>query len=119
LKKRNPSFQQTPSLDFFRHRPEIQEYYQSRKSRACRHFRSPASGLLIICTGRLTKTIDEIQAQEKEYTGTFQLGATHTFLRFGNKKLTRLSIIPTSQMKISSITAKTFIGDIKQLPPQH
>jgi tRNA pseudouridine55 synthase len=35
-----------------------------------------ADGLLILCTGRFTKKIDEYQAQEKEYTGTFRLGAT-------------------------------------------
>ena len=35
-----------------------------------------ASGLLIVCTGKFTKTINEIQAQEKEYTGTFFIGAT-------------------------------------------
>jgi tRNA pseudouridine55 synthase len=35
-----------------------------------------ATGLLIICTGKLTKQIDTFQAQEKEYTGTMNLGAT-------------------------------------------
>ncbi len=35
-----------------------------------------ASGLLIVCTGKYTKKIDEFQAQEKEYTATFTLGAT-------------------------------------------
>src|SRR2546428_5062199 len=35
-----------------------------------------ATGLLILCTGKLTKKIDEYQAQEKEYTGTMILGAT-------------------------------------------
>ena len=35
-----------------------------------------ATGLLILCTGRKTKEIDLIQAQEKEYTGTFRLGET-------------------------------------------
>jgi tRNA pseudouridine55 synthase len=35
-----------------------------------------ATGLLIICTGKLTKRIDEYQGMEKEYTGTFRLGAT-------------------------------------------
>lgn len=35
-----------------------------------------ATGLLIICTGKSTKTISEIQGQIKEYTGTFVLGAT-------------------------------------------
>jgi tRNA pseudouridine55 synthase len=35
-----------------------------------------ATGLLIICTGKMTKKISELQAQSKEYTGTFRLGAT-------------------------------------------
>ena len=35
-----------------------------------------ATGLLIICTGKFTKRIEEFQAQEKEYTGTFYIGAT-------------------------------------------
>ncbi len=35
-----------------------------------------ASGLLILCTGKMTKQIDNYQAQEKEYTGIITLGAT-------------------------------------------
>jgi tRNA pseudouridine55 synthase len=35
-----------------------------------------ATGLLILCTGKFTKRIEEIQAQEKEYTGTFTIGQT-------------------------------------------
>ena len=35
-----------------------------------------ATGLLILCTGKMTKQIDTYQAQEKEYTGTFTIGAT-------------------------------------------
>jgi len=35
-----------------------------------------ATGLLILCTGKFTKRIDEFQGREKEYTGTFRLGAT-------------------------------------------
>ncbi len=35
-----------------------------------------ATGLLIVCTGKFTKRIEEFQAQEKEYTGTFMLGST-------------------------------------------
>src|ERR1700741_1056886 len=35
-----------------------------------------ATGLLIICTGKMTKQIDTFQAEEKEYTGTMTLGAT-------------------------------------------
>ena len=35
-----------------------------------------ATGLLIICTGKFTKKIEEFQSQTKEYTGTFTIGAT-------------------------------------------
>ena len=35
-----------------------------------------ATGLLIVCTGKFTKRITEIQGQAKEYTGTFTVGAT-------------------------------------------
>ena len=35
-----------------------------------------ATGLLLICTGKFTKTINELMGQEKEYTGTITLGAT-------------------------------------------
>jgi len=35
-----------------------------------------ATGLLIVCTGKFTKSISEIQGQAKEYTGTFHIGAT-------------------------------------------
>src|ERR1700730_8166671 len=35
-----------------------------------------ATGLLIVCTGKFTKRINEFMSQEKEYTGTFTLGAT-------------------------------------------
>lgn len=75
-----------------------------------------ASGLLIICTGKLTKQIDSYQAEEKEYTGTFTLGATtpsydmetepdETFILSG---LTHQSIIQN---------ALHFIGEIDQYPP--
>ena len=39
-----------------------------------------ATGLLIICTGKFTKKIPELQGQVKEYTGTFTLGGHNTFL---------------------------------------
>ncbi|MCD4683934.1 MAG: tRNA pseudouridine(55) synthase, partial [Bacteroidales bacterium] len=35
-----------------------------------------ATGLLIVCTGKFTKRINEFQGMEKEYTGTFFIGAT-------------------------------------------
>ena len=44
-----------------------------------------ATGLLIICTGKFTKKINEYMAQEKEYTGTITLGAVTPTYRFGKR----------------------------------
>ena len=75
-----------------------------------------ATGLLIVCTGKFTKKINEYMAQEKEYTGTIILGAvTPTY---------DLESEPEQQKDISSINesmlhdaTKKFVGDIEQLPP--
>lgn len=76
-----------------------------------------ATGLLIICTGKFTKKINEFMAQEKEYTGTIMLGAvTPTF---------DLESQPEQQKDISFLTDEMiyaatilFKGDIEQLPPK-
>ena len=77
-----------------------------------------ATGLLIVCTGKFTKKINEYMAQEKEYTGTFTLGATTPTYDLesdpGNFK--DVSLI-TNEM-ILNIT-KQFIGEILQVPPAH
>ena len=75
-----------------------------------------ATGLLIVCTGKKTKTINDLMGMEKEYTGTFLLGSTtpcydleksvdHTF--------------PTEHITTENIleTAKFFIGVQQQVPP--
>lgn len=75
-----------------------------------------ATGLLIICTGKFTKKINEYQGLPKEYTGSIQLGATtpsydleteinHTF--------------PTKHItdKLIRETTPQFIGEIQQKPP--
>ena len=75
-----------------------------------------ATGLLIICTGKMTKQINTFQGQDKTYTGTIVLGSTtpsydleseidHTF--------------PTAHISEELIhtTTKEFIGDIDQFPP--
>ncbi len=75
-----------------------------------------ATGLLILCTGKSTKTIDEIQAQEKEYIGSFYLGAT----RPSHDKETDINetfdITHISEQQIHDC-ALTFIGVQKQIPP--
>ena len=77
-----------------------------------------ATGLLICCTGKMTKKINEYQAQEKEYTGTFTLGATTpTF----DKESAPENFKDTSHIDEAAILAATqpFIGEIMQLPPIH
>jgi tRNA pseudouridine55 synthase len=77
-----------------------------------------ATGLLIICVGKMTKRIEEFMGQEKEYEGKFILGQT---------TVSHDLETPVSEQKnISHITAdiiyetsKMFVGDLLQLPPQH
>ena len=77
-----------------------------------------ASGLLIICTGKFTKRINEYMAREKEYTGTIILGAvTPTY---------DLESEPANQMDTSHLTpeiirnaTQAFTGEIMQVPPIH
>lgn len=75
-----------------------------------------ASGLLILCTGKFTKKIDTYQAQEKEYTGTFTLGATTPSYDLETEidQTFDLSEITSEQIREA---AKQFVGDIEQQPP--
>lgn len=75
-----------------------------------------ATGLLILCTGKLTKQIDTFQGQAKEYTGTFVLGSTTPSYDLETEIDTRY---PTEHITESLIkeTTKQFIGDIEQFPP--
>ncbi|MEP7280314.1 MAG: tRNA pseudouridine(55) synthase TruB [Bacteroidota bacterium] len=77
-----------------------------------------ATGLLIVCTGRFTKRINEYMAQEKEYTGTIILGATTpTFDREGEPEhIQDTSGITAAQVKQA---ATAFTGEIMQVPPMH
>ena len=75
-----------------------------------------ASGLLIICTGKLTKQIDTFQAEEKEYTGTFTLGATTPSYDMETEPDETFDISGLTQQKIRD-AALDFIGEIDQYPP--
>jgi tRNA pseudouridine55 synthase len=77
-----------------------------------------ATGLLIICTGRFTKKINEYMAQEKEYTGTITLGAvTPTYdLESEPQDFKPFEHITEADLQE---TALTFTGDILQTPPIH
>ncbi|MGZ4034841.1 MAG: tRNA pseudouridine(55) synthase TruB [Bacteroidia bacterium] len=75
-----------------------------------------ATGLLIVCTGKQTKNIESYQAQEKEYTGTFFLGATTPC--YDLEKPVDVHY-PTDHITDELIVASTkqFIGKIQQTPP--
>lgn len=77
-----------------------------------------ATGLLIVCTGKFTKKINEYMAQEKEYTGTITLGAvTPTYDRESEPE----NIQPLEGITDELIkeTTKVFTGEILQTPPIH
>lgn len=77
-----------------------------------------ATGLLIICTGRFTKKINEYMAQEKEYTGSFTLGSTTESYDLerepGNFKA--FEHLSEEEIRLATIP---FTGEILQVPPAH
>jgi tRNA pseudouridine55 synthase len=75
-----------------------------------------ASGLLIVCTGKFTKRIAELQGQAKEYTGTFFIGATTPSYDLETEID---QTFPTEHINESLIheTVKQFLGEIDQIPP--
>lgn len=75
-----------------------------------------ATGLLIICTGKFTKRITEIQAQAKEYIGTIVLGATTPSYDLETEVDATFSTEHISEALIME-TTKQFIGEIDQKPP--
>ena len=77
-----------------------------------------ATGLLIICTGKFTKRIDEIQSESKVYTGTLKLGSTTPTYDTESEED---QIFPTGHIteELLHPITKQFIGQIDQLPPAH
>jgi len=75
-----------------------------------------ASGLLIICTGKFTKRIEEFMGQTKEYTGTITLGATTPSYDLETEVDQTFAIDHISE-DIIKATTKQFIGEIDQYPP--
>ena len=75
-----------------------------------------ATGLLVVCTGKMTKQIDRFQGQIKEYTGTIVLGSTTPSYDLETEID---NTFPTSHLSTPLIkeTSNQFIGEIEQLPP--
>jgi tRNA pseudouridine55 synthase len=77
-----------------------------------------ATGLLIICTGKCTKQINDFMGMNKEYIGTLELGATTATYDLESEPENFKSITHLSIEQIKAATQK-FIGEIWQVPPQH
>jgi tRNA pseudouridine55 synthase len=77
-----------------------------------------ATGLLILCTGKFTKRINEYMSQEKEYTGTITLGATTpTYdLESEPENCKEYAAVTTGQLQA---VLQQFTGEILQVPPMH
>ena len=75
-----------------------------------------ASSLLLICTGKFTKRITELQGQVKEYTGTFYIGATTPSYDLETEVDATFDISHIDEALIHE-TTKQFLGEIDQKPP--
>ncbi|WP_298156492.1 tRNA pseudouridine(55) synthase TruB [Flavobacterium sp.] len=75
-----------------------------------------ATGLLIVCTGKFTKRISELQGQAKEYTGTFYIGATTPSYDLETEIDATFPISHIDDALVAETTTQ-FIGEIDQKPP--
>lgn len=77
-----------------------------------------ATGLLIVCAGKKTKSIETFMGQEKEYTGTFELGKTTESFDL-EKPLEEVA--DPSHLSLDQVKAAVaqLTGDILQIPPMH
>jgi len=77
-----------------------------------------ATGLLICCTGKMTKRITEYQKQEKEYTGIIRLGATTPTYDLESEPENFRPLDTLTEARVREATL-AFTGDIMQVPPAH
>jgi len=77
-----------------------------------------ATGVLILCTGKATKRIEEFQGHSKEYTAILQLGATTVSYDMEHEENEHFPTEHITRELINS-TLQQFIGDIEQVPPTY
>ncbi len=77
-----------------------------------------ATGLLVICTGKFTKKINEYMGMEKEYTGTFIVGATTSTYDLESAPENFMAYTHLTKEMIL-LAANDFTGEIMQVPPIH
>ena len=75
-----------------------------------------ATGLLILCTGKMTKSIEQYQAQKKEYTGDFTIGSVTDSYDLETEPQFKSNFSHITQADCENI-AKQFVGEITQTPP--
>lgn len=77
-----------------------------------------ATGLLIVCAGKMTKQIDSFMGQEKEYTGTFVIGSTTDSF---DLEQPIVPVADPSQIDLAQVkeAVAELTGDILQVPPMH
>lgn len=77
-----------------------------------------ATGLLIVCTGKMTKQIEGFMGLEKEYTGTFVIGQTTPSFDLETEVSEPKEINHVTEARLAE-AAKNLTGKISQLPPIH
>jgi tRNA pseudouridine55 synthase len=77
-----------------------------------------ATGLLIVCVGKMTKRIDEFMGLEKEYTGSFTLGQVTASFDLETPVEETRDIAHITEEMINEAT-RPFLGRVQQLPPAH
>lgn len=77
-----------------------------------------ATGLLIVCAGKMTKQIDSFMGQEKEYTGTFVIGATTDSFDLEQPVIAVADPSHITLEQVKTAVAE-LTGDILQVPPMH
>ena len=76
-----------------------------------------ATGLLIVCTGKFTKKINEYMSMEKEYTGSITLGATTPTFDLESEPENFMPYQHITIESVQQIINNQFTGEIKQIPP--
>src|SRR5579863_3717905 len=78
-----------------------------------------ATGLLIVCTGKFTKRVNEYMSQEKEYTGTVTLGAATPTYDLESEPVFIGDHGGVTSSRVNEVIAARFLGEILQVPPVH
>ena len=76
-----------------------------------------ATGVLIVCTGKMTKQIDELQAHVKEYVAEIALGATTPSFDLETEIDATYPTAHITRPMVEKVLQQKFVGSIQQVPP--